>query len=606
MATTFGIASLANTPPYPVTDDAPAIQAAILAATTSYTLPSVVNCLSSIRLDSVSNLTINAHAGGTVITGSIAVTPRLLVSTDPRYSEVPSAVRSNTYVFSIPVSAGTPMGYYQNQAGGYSSVSIAPHVVYVNGTPMAETQWPSSGWSRITAQSGTSSLTNSAMPSFSPFNYMGANKVRVEGFLYQAEYGDYYGPATLSGTTATLLSPGTEFQSGNINANSRMRLRNVLELLTTNTCYVDLESRLCYFVFASTPTNVRISCATGPAFTIGNSCSVITFGSGIEISQRRGSGVVHDQSVTGAITYDGVTFKDIGMRAIDALVRTDNLTVKNAAFQRIGASGILCTTGTRRTLTNGNLVIQDTSFDQCGNRTLTYCGGIRMGGCGITAQRLTFTNHPGQAILTQSRYYDFDQYGINEALIDTISLTDICTDQGDAGAIYGGRDPNSWGVNISNITGLNVNNKIGTTDMIQLVYADDVLCGWTVTTVNNTNGDGSAIIGGGRNVAVRAVTSTNCTRQPVSMDNRATTNNTWTNVAYDGNLGMYTYARALSGDPFAVKYGAQYIAIGVLTAGQKAVPENCQVRSVTASGTTPAQTNYATSFGTTVNVAPYP
>lgn len=602
-ATPATIASL-----YPVGDDAPSIQAQLnLLSTGSFTLPANVNLLSPVRLENKTNFSILPPVGGSTVRGSIQVNPALVVPATPRYAEIPAEVVAQTWVFTLPVDATSSLGGTQHTKGGFWDTAIAPHEVYVNDVPLQETAWPAAGWNRATSVSGADTIGFSTMPAFNSNNYTGANRMRVEGFAYMPEFGDYWGPCTRSGTTIVFDSPGGTFQGTTVQATCRFKIRNILEQLALNTYYVDLAARLVYLCVASDPRPyTRISVAVGPAFILGSGCTNITIGA-ITVSQRRGDGILVQVSGVSP-TFDGTIVQDIGRTGIDCQVRTDNLLIKNNAIvRRTGGVGIWWLTGDRSTLTSGSSTIQDLTLDNCGTRTLAYATGLRVAGVGGTVQRVSCKNFVGAAIMVTSIFSDLTHKSINDFTFDSVDFTDVCTDVGDHGCLYGVHDPNSWGNVFTNITATRCYSRNGNGGEVFVIYADNGLCGWTVTGMVLEACDAAGIIGGGRNVAFRNIVSHNGIRSPIYMDNRCAPASTqWT--VDDGNDSMlfyYNQARALLGDPFA-KYGAQYTAIQGMAGSERGVPENCQIRSVSSTGTTPSQTDYSASFSASVNVSAYP
>lgn len=126
----------------------------------------------------------------------------------------------------------------------------------------------------------------------------------------------------------------------------------------------------------------------------------------------------------------GLTLENAGTSA--ARITGHDHLVRACRIRGTGNGGVIADAGTRRTLTAGNVVIEQSDFRDLSRWEWTYRPAVRLAGHGNVVRHNRMSELPHSAI-----YYTGSGH-----LIELNEIDHVCRYSSDAGAIYGGRD---WG-----------------------------------------------------------------------------------------------------------------------------------------------------------------
>jgi hypothetical protein len=151
------------------------VQSAINATSSglTYTLPATVNTNASLTIPA--GVSVKPASGGTIIYGSLPVMSSALLSSDPNYSVVPSAVRSQVKVINLTTNglASLFSGFETSMHGGNNTCTISIPRLFCDDLPMTFARYPSgpyTGASAVygvsTANNGSTTFTDSGLTTF--------------------------------------------------------------------------------------------------------------------------------------------------------------------------------------------------------------------------------------------------------------------------------------------------------------------------------------------------------------------------------------------------------------------------------------------------------
>lgn len=229
--------------------------------------------------------------------------------------------------------------------------------------------------------------------------------------------------------------------------------------------------------------------------------------------------VLRDGSGHGIEAADGanLTLENLEVRGFAKdgvrIYHVQSATVRGSLFRDFGEAALDLYSGDRATLTSGNAVVEDNVFERFGQIRRTYKPGVALNGVGVQVRHNRFFDAPHTGILLNG----------NDHLIEANDFRKLCTETGDAGAVYMGRDVTMRGVivrgNWFRELGQTVETESAFTEVMGL-YLDDL---WSGTTVENNifQVDGTGMmIGGGRDNVVTGNLFLGC-RISISVDQRA-------------------------------------------------------------------------------------
>jgi len=205
------------------------------------------------------------------------------------------------------------------------------------------------------------------------------------------------------------------------------------------------------------------------------------------------------------VRIERCAFRNIGARAV-ALDGHANL-VERCDFTDIGGTGVLLIGGDRATLARGDAAIDSCTFRECGRVLRSYSPAVVVEGVGNRVTHCAITRHPHIALWFRG----------NDHLIEANEISEVVYETGDAGAVYTGRD---WTAQGTVIRGNFFHDIRGSDERYQnAVYLDDMASGITVEDNVFVRCNWGALVGGGRDNALRRNTFVACAKA-VSWDAR--------------------------------------------------------------------------------------
>lgn len=271
-------------------------------------------------------------------------------------------------------------------------------------------------------------------------------------------------------------------------AGRRYYFENALEALDQPGEYwVDRESRRVYAIFEQTPKpgEVLASALPGPMFEVDGASDVRIEGFTLEVGRTSAVAV---RSARRVVVADCL-IRDFGGNGVQ--IQGEECGVERCELTDLGEGGVVLEGGDRAKLTPGKNFVRGSEIHRVSRWCRTYRPAVLVQGVGHTVAGNRFHDLPHTAIL----------WGGNDHLFERNLVERVCTDTGDAGAFYAGRDATMRGTVVRWNWFRDVNPTVSTEGnytSVMSVYLDDCLCGTTVYgNVFETKGIG-VMIGGGR------------------------------------------------------------------------------------------------------------
>lgn len=441
--------------------------------------PGVYRLTAPIMLDeSTSGLTIRGAKGSRIVGGSIL--KRWVASIDPRIS---SSAKGHVYECEL---GDVAPGRLQRRGFGLPRQNAGLEL-FVDGEPMRPAAYPNDGWLRISAVPEPTKLS---LDTDRPSTWSKDDEIWTLGY-WQFDWAESYEPvASVDGRQVTLGSKPGAYEAM---AGRRVRFLNVLEELDHPGEYVVDRKLRKAFLWPTKPiekAEVLASEVEAPLIQVKGAQWVNL--EGLQVEGGRSGGI---QVIGGShVRIDRCTVRNLGTYGI-SLEGCNDSAVTGCSLTGLGEFGISLDGGDRKTLTPGNLSARDNHIWAYSRWCRTYQPAVLINGVGNVVAHNWIHDAPHQAILL----------GGNSHLIEYNRIERVCTETGDAGAIYMGRNPTMRGTlirfNYLHDLGPKVNTE-GNYTGVMGVYLDDCWCGTTIFgNVFDMNGTG-IMIGGGRDNVV--------------------------------------------------------------------------------------------------------
>ena len=275
-------------------------------------------------------------------------------------------------------------------------------------------------------------------------------------------------------------SPGRRFYALNI----------LEELDTPGEYYLDRKSGILYFWPPAPiqPGSAVVSLLEAPLITVRDAAHVTLRGLTLEATRGSAIEITNCQDCLVA----GCTIRNIGTDAID-IAGGAHCGVQSCDISEIGDSGVHLSGGDRQTLTPGGHFVVNCEIHDISRWDRTYRPAIGIDGVGNRAAHNLIHDGPHNAILMSG----------NDHLVEYNDIAHVCTQTGDAGAVYMGRDLVQRGTiiryNHFHDIGPTIQaNQAGRYTEVMAVYLDDCYCGVTVLGNLFERAGRSIMLGGGR------------------------------------------------------------------------------------------------------------
>ena len=362
--------------------------------------------------------------------------------------------------------------------------------LFFNDLPMQLARWPNdNGWSSITG----------VPPGGDRFNFDGdrpkrwtkAEDLWLHGYWAWDWADSYENVASIDLAKHEIITKPPHGVMGYTKGKRFCALNLLEELDEPGEWYLNRTSGILYFW---PPQNLEqgrifVSLRQTPLIATDNA-SFITL-RGLTLECTRGDGI--EVKSGNNILVAGCNVRNIGNVAIKIESGKEH-GVSGCDVSYTGDSGIHLNGGDRKTLTPGNSFADNNHIHHYSRWSRTYRPGVMVNGVGLRVTHNRIHDAPHNAILL----------GGNEHLVEFNDIYRVCTDTGDAGAFYMGRDWTQRG----NIVRYNffhelegVKSKEGFVDVMG-VYLDDAASGATIFGNVFYKVKRAIMVGGGRDNVV--------------------------------------------------------------------------------------------------------
>ena len=453
-----------------------------------------------------SGLTLRGEPGARLLGGRILTnwTP----AADPR---LPEAARGK--VVRVPLSGN--LGTLQRRGFGVST-SPAPPELFVNNIPQTLARWPNNDqWSAMS--SGAEGKFGVTVEPSRLARWVGAEDLWVHGY-WTYDWADSYERVVSVDTAARTLTTAPPHGVYGYKPGKRFYALNLIEELDAPGEYwVDRKAGALY-AWLPAPGETVISTLEVPLITITDADNVTL--ERLTLACSRGNGI----TIAGGahVTVAGCTLRGLGTSGIEVNGGTNHRVVSCEIFD-LGESGVSLSGGDRKTLSPGGHVVENCDIHHHSRLCRTYRPAIGINGVGNKALHNRLHDGPHNAILM----------GGNDHEVAYNEIYRVCTQTGDAGAIYMGRNLTMRGTliwhNYFHDIGPTLTAKDGFVD-VMAVYLDDCFCGTTIVGNIFLRAGRATMIGGGRDNTIANNLFIGC-RPAIHIDARGTG---WASFWFDG------------------------------------------------------------------------
>lgn len=401
-------------------------------------------------------------------------------------AELPPEARERVVAYNLKTAGISNLGQMRRRGFGLSATIPAGLEVFYNGKPMPLAQYPNDGWLKIAAapagqQGGRFTCDDPRVK-----RWVDTKDVWVHGYWTWDWADSYEKVASIDPNHGEILTAEPHGVYG-YTPGKRFRVLNLLqELDAPGEWYVDREKGVLYFYPPDQGDGeLMVSLLETPLITLSEVSHVklqgITFevcrGTGIEV--RGGSGVV----------IAGCTFRNIGTVGVIIEGGTAHKVV-SCDFMDLGDGGMQVSGGDRNTLTPCKHEVLNCLFTRFSRWCRTYRPAVFVNGVGVRVAHCLMYDAPHNAIL----------WGGNDHLYEFNEIHHVCTETGDAGAFYTGRDFTTRGTVIRYNYFHDIGRKLKGSGFLDVmsVYLDDCASGMTVFGNVFYRAGRAAMIGGGR------------------------------------------------------------------------------------------------------------
>ena len=484
--------------------------------------------------------------GGEAISGFAAVTDAaVLARIDPPY-------RKQVLQLSLKARGITALGNLQPR-GFCVGIKNSPLELFFDGEAMQLARWPNTGWATV---AGTPAGKSGGQVSYSgdrPKRWTKAGDAWVHGFWYYNWADSYHRIKAIDSTKRVLTLDGPQHCYGYL-AGQRYYALNLLEELDQpGEYYVDRSAGVLYF-WPPKPLSgggqVQVSMIATLVSLDGASHVTLA---GLILEAARGTGVTIKGGVGNLVA--GCTLRNMGGRAV-SISGGSGHQVLSCDIHHTGEGGVSLNGGDRKTLQPGKHTARNNHIWSYNRWGWTYRAALQLSGVG---QRLEHNKiHDGT--------HNAIQLSGNDHQIEFNEVHHVCTQTGDVGAFYMGRDWTMRGTVLRHnyFHHISSNLKGGA----RVIYFDDGASGQTVYGNIFYKVTDAIFIGGGRdnlvqnNLLVEASPS-------IRVDARGLT---WaaSNVQPGGSWKMHAKLKAVAHDK--PPYSTAYPKLATITQNSPATP----------------------------------
>lgn len=406
--------------------------------------------------------------------------------------------------------------------------------------PMTVSRYPHDGWLRVTELGGTRSFQ---YQDERPKAWKDLSDIWVRGF-WQFEWADAFGKLALLSPDSHSATIRDSIPYPTIK-HSRFVFMNVLEeVARPGEYFIDRRNSVVYFWPPSSPEGREsmVSVLAQPMFQIDGSHDVRI--EGLELEGGR-DGAVHIER-SQHVVVDRCRIHNFGGYGV-VVRNSQDSGVSGSVLCELGATGVELSSGDRKTLIPAHLFAEDDEIYNYSRWPRTYRPAVLVEGVGNRVSHCSLHDAPHVAVLLSG----------NDHLLEYNDVRRVCTETGDAGAFYMGRNTTMRG----NLIRYNRFREIGPTlvapgldtDVVS-VYLDDCFAGATIIG-NLFEGPGFGVqLGGGRDTTIQGNVFLNC-HPAITFDGRGMS---WMKDSFNSQPPGEMYNGLIAVDvtkpPYSVRY----------------------------------------------------
>ncbi len=453
-----------------------------------------------------SGLTVMGEPGARLLGGQVVTGWK--PATDPR---LPEAARGKV----MQVRLACDLGKLNRRGFGVNS-SPAPLELLVEGDPQTLARWPN-GEQFSTLAAGSEGKFGVRVEAQRLARWARADDLWVHGY-WTYDWADTCEKVAAIDLTAQTLATVPPHGAYGYKAGQRFYAFNLIEELDVPGEYWLDRKTATLYAWLPGPGETVISTLETPLITIANARNLTL--ERLILAGSRGDGI----QITGGsnVTVAGCTVRGLGGSGM-GINGGQNHRVLSCDLWQLGESGVSVSGGTRATLEAGGHVVENCDIHHHSRLCRTYRPAIGIHGVGNKALHNRLHDGPHNAILM----------GGNDHEVAFNEIHRVCTQTGDAGAIYMGRNLTMRGTvirhNYFHDIGPTLAAKDGFVD-VMAVYLDDCFCGTTITGNIFDRAGRAAMIGGGRDNTIENNLFIDC-RPAIHVDARGTG---WASFWFDG------------------------------------------------------------------------
>jgi len=317
-------------------------------------------------------------------------------------------------------------GYGSLSRRGFGeSVRVAHMELFFDDRPMTLARWPNEGYARMADLPEGQKARVFQYDGDRPARWAAEPDVWVYGYWYHDWADTYMKVERIDPKRRTITTRAPAHRYGLRKGNRWLAINALRELDSPGEYYVDRAAGVLYFWppkdIASAPAVVSIA----ERLVTMKGTSHVTL-RGMVLEACRGTAVTIDGGAGCRIV--ACTIRDIGNRAVQAVGREH--AVVGCDIYETGDGGIGLSGGDRATLAPGGLRAENNHIHHFSRWSHTYRPAVGVGGCGQVVRHNLIHHAPHSGI----------QLGGNDHLIELNEIHSVCTDTGDVGAFYMGRD----------------------------------------------------------------------------------------------------------------------------------------------------------------------
>lgn len=493
-----------------------------------------------------------AEPGATVrISGGRGVGHWQAASDPAVLSRLRPDVRPHVLVADLGGQSVTEYGTMRRHGFGQDNAP-APMELICRDRMMTAARHPNTGWITVLTATATGGKERFTFSDTGSARWPASAKSWAHGY-WTYDWADTHDPLTgfdPAKGVAEIASPAGWY---GVKSGGRFAFERILEALDAPGEYwVDERNRKLYFrppedEHGETPAEPGATVVTmleAPLIQV-RGASHLRF-EGLTVEGGRGDGII----VTGGsnVRIAGCAVRNLGSRGI-VVEGGRNHEVVACDVTGTGEGAIAVSGGDRIALTPARHLVANCHLHDYCRISRTYRPGVVVAGVGITVRNGWIHDAPHNAILL----------GGNDHLIERNRIERVCTDTGDAGAFYMGRDPTERGNVVRHNLFQDLKPALARTGEfmnVMAVYLDDTACGTRVEGNIVINAGWGLLIGGGHDNLADGNVFVDCDTAVV-IDARATG---WAKKYYDPG-GGWEMERRLAAVPFtkppwSVKYPA--------------------------------------------------